>query len=149
MNMPKFTAETSLYTSNVGLSIIFCRPWVLTRCTEIDGAGAWWRREHAQKTDDKEITMTLPSFTAEAAVYSARGLYRASGSVEAGPHVAYTAQQLATVDFKAGVLKKMVYLIPARRDAMISQMALADTSGSATIPANRRFTLFCGIGARC
>jgi hypothetical protein len=59
--------------------------------------------------------MALPSFTAEAAVYSARGLYRASGSVEAGPHVAYTAQQLATVAFKAGVLKKWcIYPCPER-----------------------------------
>jgi hypothetical protein len=47
--------------------------------------------------------MTLPGFTAEAALYSDAGLYRASSSGRAGPHVGYTAQLLTTLEQERAV----------------------------------------------
>jgi hypothetical protein len=57
--------------------------------------------------------MTLPGFTAEAAFYSASGLYRASSSDEAGPHVAYTAQLLTTLEHERAV-RRVYCFYPCR-----------------------------------
>lgn len=50
--------------------------------------------------------MTLPGFTAEAALYGGTGIYRASSSDRAGPHVGYTAQLLRTLEQERAVRRK-------------------------------------------